>query len=107
VAQNRVSGDGGRSNWTFLSNHGHVLLCIASDPEIRMRDLADLVGITERAAQWIISDLEAAGYLKRDRVGRRNRYTLRLSRPLRHPLERGHKIRELVELLKPDLSGGG
>ncbi len=98
-----AGSDAGREGWTFLSNHAHVLLCLAADPEMRLREIAELVGITERSAQWIVSDLEAGGYLKRQRVGRRNRYQLRLQRPLRHPLEHKHKVAELVELLRPEL----
>lgn len=73
--------------WTFLSNHAHVVVCIVRDPDIRLRDIAASVGITERAAQRIVSDLAAAGYLERQRTGRRNRYRVHLERPLRHPLE--------------------
>lgn len=73
--------------WTFLSNHAHVVVCIARDPSIRLRDIAAAVGITERAAQRIVSELAEAGYLERTRSGRRNRYRVRLDRPLRHPLE--------------------
>jgi DNA-binding Lrp family transcriptional regulator len=82
--------------WTFLTNHGHVLVALAQDPELRLRDLSEQVGITERAVQSILSDLEDAGYLKRTRVGRRNHYELDLKRPLRHPLERHQLIGELV-----------
>lgn len=88
-----------RASWTFLSNHAHVLLCLARDPEMRLRDVADLVGITERTAQLIVADLEAEGYLTRQRVGRRNRYRLHLNRPLRHPLESHHRIAELIALV--------
>lgn len=78
------------SAWTFLSNHTHVLVCIERDPEVLLRDVAAQVGITERAVQSIVADLEQAGVLRRDRVGRRNRYDLDLTIPLRHPLE-GHR----------------
>ena len=67
--------------WTFLTNHAHVLLCIAKEPEARMRDVATLVGITERAVQRIVADLEEAGYIARIRHGRRNRYKVRDSLP--------------------------
>lgn len=90
--------------WTFLTNHAHVLLCIRRDAEVRLRDVAALVGITERAAQKIVSDLANAGYLTVDRVGRRNRYTVQAFRPLRHPLERSHLIGELLEVLEADTS---
>ncbi len=73
--------------WTFLSNHAHVVVCIARDPTIRLRDIAIAVGITERAAQRIVSELVEGGYLERTRAGRRNRYRVRFDRRLRHPLE--------------------
>jgi predicted ArsR family transcriptional regulator len=79
-----------------------VLLCIRRDGEARIRDIADAVGITERAAQKIVSDLVEAGYLRVSRVGRRNRYTINPRRPLRHRLERSHTIGELLELLEAD-----
>lgn len=77
------------ATWTFLTNHAHVLLCIAEDPEARMRDVAVRVGITERAVQRIIEDLAADGYLRVERDGRRNRYTISKGKHLRHPVE-GH-----------------
>jgi DNA-binding MarR family transcriptional regulator len=86
--------------WTFLTNHAHVLLCIRRDAEIRLRDVADLVGITERAAQKIVADLAAAGYVRVEKVGRRNRYKVQPRRPLRHPLEQSHEIGELLDLLQ-------
>lgn len=73
--------------WTFLTNHGHVLVCVAMDPDARVRDVADRVGITPRAAQAILNDLQAGGYLRAERIGRRNRYTVVSRRHLRHPLE--------------------
>lgn len=85
--------------WTFLTNHAHVLLCIAREPELRMRDVANLVGITERAVQRIVADLEEAGYLERTRQGRRNRYTVRADLPLRHPVEWHAKVATLLELV--------
>lgn len=85
--------------WTFLSNHAQVLLCIAKDPSMTVREIGERVGITERAAQKIIRDLEAAGYLIRHREGRRNRYELCLDRPLRHPAQKGLTIRDLLEML--------
>ena len=94
-----VSGD---STWTFFTNHTHVLLCIRRDPEIRLRDVAALVGITERAAQAIVSDLEREGYLRRERVGRRNHYELDLDIPLRHPLESDHTVAEILDLFTSD-----
>lgn len=85
-----------QATWTFLTNHGHVLVCIAQDPGIRGRDIAERVGITERAAQAIIADLVAAGYVKRSRVGRRNHYEIDPELPVRHPVEQPHKIGELL-----------
>ena len=85
--------------WTFLSNHGHVLLCIAREPEIRLRDVAVRVGITERAVQRIVADLEQGGYLSRVREGRRNRYELHPDQPLRHPIEAHQQVKALLELV--------
>lgn len=85
--------------WTFLTNHAHVLLCIAADPEVRLRDVATSVGITERATQRIVMELEEDGYLDRERVGRRNRYRLHTEQPLRHPMDRPLRVRELITLL--------
>jgi hypothetical protein len=89
----------GTGGWTFLTNHGHVLLLISRDPDIRVRELAGRVGITERAAHRIVADLVGAGYLSRTRVGRRNRYVVHPELPLRHPIERTHNIGELLDVL--------
>ncbi|MEZ6195841.1 MAG: MarR family transcriptional regulator [Planctomycetota bacterium] len=89
----------GASAWTFLTNHAHVLLCLAQEPERRMRDVAATVGITERAVQRIIADLEEAGYLTRIREGRRNRYELRRDLPMRHPIERHQPVSALLDLI--------
>jgi len=89
----------GSSPWTFFSNHAHVLICIAADPETRMRDLAARVGITERAVQRIVTDLEDAGYIARQKAGRRNRYSVAASRPLRHPIERHCATDALLDLV--------
>lgn len=86
-------------DWTFLTNHAHVLLCVARDPGARLRDVAGDVGITERAAQRIVADLVEAGYLERERHGRRNHYRLHPELPLRHPLERDHAIGEVLRVL--------
>ncbi|WP_324669830.1 helix-turn-helix transcriptional regulator [Geochorda subterranea] len=86
--------------WTFLSNHAQVLLCIARDPSVTAREIGRQVGITERAAQNIIRDLEAAGYVTKQRQGRRNRYALHLDRPMRHPAQRGLTVRDLLEMLQ-------
>jgi len=91
------------ADWTFLTNHAHVMVCLCRDPGARIRDVAADVGITERAAQRIVAELEEGGYLTRAREGRRNRYTLHAELPLRHRLEGGSRISELLELL---LGGG-
>jgi hypothetical protein len=88
-----------RQGWTFLTNHAHVLVCIASEPDVRGRDIAARVGITERAAQAIIADLVADGYITRTREGRRNRYEVNPDSPLRHPVEAGHSIGDLLSML--------
>lgn len=94
-----------KSDWTFLSNHAHVLLVIARDPEVRLRDVADLVGITERAVQRIVADLESGGILTRERTGRRNRYRLHPNHPLRHPIEQHRSVADLIQLvLSPEES---
>jgi len=87
--------------WTFLTNHGHVLLYIAAEQEATAREIAEAVGITERSCQRIVAELEAGGYVSRERVGRRNHYTLHLGERLRHPLNQGHQIGELIALLAP------
>jgi len=87
-------------SWTFLTNHAHVLLCLAADPEMRLRDVAVRVGITERAVQRIVSDLEEANYLTRHRSGRRNAYEVHGDRPLRHDIEAHRNVSELLELVQ-------
>jgi len=88
--------------WTFLSNHGHVLICLAQDPTARLRDIADRVGITERAVHKIVSDLHDAGILTKTRDGRRNHYSLNLDQPLRHPIEAHRTVRSLLNMLVED-----
>jgi predicted ArsR family transcriptional regulator len=88
--------------WTFLTNHAHVLLAIAGDPSVRMRDVAARVGVTERAVQMIVADLVADGYLVRSRVGRRNHYVVNRAGPFRHPAESHHRVGELLELFERD-----
>lgn len=88
------------AGWTFLSNHAHVLLCIAEDAEVRLRDVAVRVGITERAVQKIVADLEQAGVITRTRDGRRNHYSIDDTRPLRHPIEQHRTVHALIDLLK-------
>lgn len=87
--------------WTLLTNHGRVLLLVAQNPQVRLRDIATLAGITERSAQAIVSDLEAEGYLHRDKVGRRNVYSVHPEKPFRHPAEAGHRVGELINLFTP------
>ncbi|MFC8130785.1 MarR family transcriptional regulator [Streptomyces sp. NPDC057302] len=84
--------------WTFLTNHARALLAIAQDPTASLRQVAASCRITERTAQAIVADLEAAGYLHRRRVGRCNQYTLHLDRPCRHPADAGLPVRALLEL---------
>ena len=88
-----------RPGWTFFTNHGHVLVCLAGEPDLRTRDIAERVGITERSTQAIINDLVAAGYVTRFKEGRRNRYEVHGDIPLRHPLERDHTVGELLVTL--------
>jgi len=93
------SGHRDEKPWRFVTSHTQVLLCIARNPEIRIRDVADLIGITERAAQRIIADLVEAGYVERMRVGRRNHYHVKTDLRMRHPLQQTHEIGELLDLL--------
>ncbi len=88
-----------REGWTFLTNHGHVLVCLASDPNMLLRDVAARIGITERAVQQIVADLEAAGVITRARNGRRNTYALSREGTLRHPLEADVTVGELIDLI--------
>jgi DNA-binding MarR family transcriptional regulator len=94
VAKNQPIG-----SWVFLTNHAHVLLCIARNPQARTRDIAEQVGITERAAQRIVSDLVAENYVTRTKVGRRNHYTINPRGHLRHPIFRNLAIGPLLEVL--------
>jgi predicted ArsR family transcriptional regulator len=87
-----------RAGWTFLSNHAHVLIALAHDSEYRVRDLAQLVGITERAVLQILSDLENGGVVKRHRVGRRNTYQLDATIALRHPLEAHRTVADILAM---------
>jgi hypothetical protein len=88
-----------KPSWTFLSNHAHVLLCIARDPASRLRDVAIQVGITERAVQKIVSELETGGALTRMRDGRRNRYQIHVDCPLRHPIGQHQNIAKLLAVV--------
>jgi len=86
------------ARWTFLTNHSHVLICLARAPEMRLRDVASQVGITERAVQRIVAELEEAGAITRERDGRRNRYVVHHELPLRHPIEAHRTIADLIAL---------
>ena len=88
------------TGWTFLSNHAHVLVCLHGNPRARVRDIANAVGITERAVLHLLADLEDEGMIERVREGRRNRYVLHLNSPLRHPLEEHRTVRELLEMIQ-------
>lgn len=92
--------------WTFLTNHAQVLVCIANDPEVRLRDIAERIGITERAVHRIVVELADAGYVTRERNGRRNQYTIRPELPIHDPVaqNRNQSVGQLLEvLLGPDL----
>lgn len=97
--ENDDKSDRGQPHWTFMTNHAHVLFCIAGDPEIRLREVAERVGITERAVQRIVSDLQESGYITVEKVGRRNRYAVVPNLPLRHEVERHRSVAELLQLV--------
>ena len=97
---------GGQHGFTYLTNHSHALVALDGDPELRVRDLAAMVGITERAVQRILSDLEAAGVLAKERIGRRNRYRIAKKSRLRHPLEQHCTIGGLLGWVS-SVKGGG
>ena len=86
--------------WTFVTSHTQVLLCLARDPNVRMRDVAETVGITERAAQRILGDLVEASYVERERIGRRNHYTVNAALAMRHSSQRNLEIGQLLDLLQ-------
>lgn len=89
-------------SWTFLTNHGHVLVAVARSPDALVSDIAGRVGISTRATLTILNDLEEAGYLTRQRVGRRNHYRVARHRPFRHPATAGHDVDELLSIFAPD-----
>ena len=88
-----------------MTNYSHVLLVIAAEPEIRLREVAALVGITERATQRIVADLIEAGYLAAEKIGRRNRYSIHADQRLRHPVEHENRVSALLAMMRPDGSG--
>jgi len=94
-----MSSPDGSKSWRFLSNHTQVLLCIQRDPNVRYRDIAETVGITERAAQRIVADLIESGYVESERIGRRNHYRVNADIAMRHPAQDGHDVGELLRLL--------
>jgi predicted transcriptional regulator len=98
-----MSSDREERPWTFVTNHTRVLLSIARDPDTRLRDIALIVGITERATQRIVADLIEAGYVSRERVGRRNHYVVHPKLKLRHPSQRELEVGPLLDVLQlPD-----
>lgn len=88
------------SGWTFLTNHSHVLICLALEPDMLLREVAQKVGITERAVQKIVLELEEGGVLVRERVGRRNHYTIKEGLALRHPVEGHRHVRDLLDMVR-------
>ena len=103
-----MSSPDSEKRWHFLTSHAQVLLCLHNNPEVRLRDIAESVGITERAAQRIVTDLADAGFVTRTRVGRRNRYEIDASVAMRHPSQYDHQVGELLDLLgsaPPSLAG--
>ena len=102
MAKSKLAGEADGEvfpRWTFLTNHAHVLAMLHSDPEIVLREVAVEVGITERAVQRIIHDLEEDGFIEKERIGRQNRYRVITRRPLRHPIESHRKIGDLLSLI--------
>jgi DNA-binding MarR family transcriptional regulator len=92
------------ASWTFLTNHARVLLCIAHDPGVRLRDIAATLDLTERSAYGIVSDLARAGYIVKHRDGRRNRYQIQEHLPLPEPTSRERTVGEILALLAGDAS---
>lgn len=92
-------------DWTLLSNHGHVLVCIARDPDVKIREVAAAVGLTDRAVHGIITDLVEAGFVDKHRLGRRNHYEVHPEAPLRHPIEQDHHVGELLAAVALDDPG--
>ena len=95
-------------SWTFLTNHSHILICLAENPEMRIRDLADAVGITERAVQRILVELEQGGAITKVKEGRRNHYTVNAELPLRHPVEAHCRFGDILRMVeRPEQRGAG
>jgi predicted transcriptional regulator of viral defense system len=93
--------------WTFLTGHAHALIVIAREPDVRVREIAATLGVTERTAQAIVNDLVDAGYLERTRVGNRSHYVVNHDLPFRHPVERDHAVGELLHVLTPQEDDSG
>jgi DNA-binding transcriptional ArsR family regulator len=110
LSRNQEASSPAAVRWDFLTNHAHVLICVAHDPGIRLRDIAAAVGITERAAHRILSELVEEGYVLRERHGRRNRYKVKPELPLRHPLVQEREVGDLLNVLlrpqRPGRNGG-
>lgn len=101
TSPSEAGGTHRRPPWTFLTNHGHVLLAVAADPDARVEEIAAQVGISSRATLAILRDLEEAGYLTRTRHGRRTHYEVRPHRPFRHPAAADHEVDELIAIFRP------
>ena len=101
-AAETVASNPEATKWTFLTNHSHVLILLAQDSEMVLRQVAQKIGITERAVQRIIADLEDGGFVVRERIGRRNRYQINTHAPLRHPIEAHRTIGDLLNLVNED-----
>jgi DNA-binding IclR family transcriptional regulator len=106
IARGEEMPDAPTRRWTFLTNHAHVLLCITANPDIRIRDIAEQVGITERAAHRIVADLVAEGYISATKVGRRNRYTVDPGLRFRHPLLKDHPVGNIIRVILDEISPG-
>jgi DNA-binding MarR family transcriptional regulator len=99
ISAEPIESDERKPSWTFLSNHAHVLLVLAGDPEVKLREIAERVGITERAVQRIVTDLKDGRYIEIERLGRRSRYRLHPELPLRHPVEAHRNVAHLLALI--------
>lgn len=95
----KASSDHAGSKWTFLTNHAHVLILLAQDSSMVLREVAVRIGITERAVQRIIADLEEGGFIEREKVGRQNQYHISVKQPLRHPIESHRTIGDLLHMI--------
>jgi predicted transcriptional regulator len=92
-------GNQTHTGWTFLTNYTHILVCLIKHPDMRLRDIALHVGITERSTARIVTELEEAGVIEKEKVGRRNQYSINLNAPLRHPVEAGHTVGDLLKMI--------